>query len=41
MLRKAMEDYESKKFIAESKNVTLGDLLDMWIDEEVESFPEK
>ncbi|MCI9086734.1 MAG: site-specific integrase [Clostridia bacterium] len=35
MLRKAMEDYESKKFIAESKNVTLGDLLDMWIDEEV------
>lgn len=35
MLRKAMEDYEEKKFIAKSENVTLGDLLDMWVDEEL------
>ncbi|MCH5188458.1 MAG: site-specific integrase [Oscillospiraceae bacterium] len=35
MLRKAMEDYESKKFIAKSENITLGDLLDMWIEEAV------
>ncbi|MCH5186503.1 MAG: site-specific integrase [Oscillospiraceae bacterium] len=35
LLRKAMEDYESKKFIAKSENVVLGDLLDMWIEEEV------
>ena len=35
MLRKAMEDYEAKKFVAKSENVTVGDLLDMWIEEEV------
>lgn len=35
MLRKAMEDYEEKKFIAKSDNITLGGLLDMWIDEEL------
>lgn len=35
LLRKAMEDYEAKKFVARSENVTVGDLLDMWIEEEV------
>ena len=35
MLRKAMENYESSQFIAKAKNVTLGALLDMWIEEEV------
>ena len=35
MLRKAMDDYESKKFIAKSDNLTLGDLLDIWIDEDL------
>ena len=32
LLRKAMEDYEAKKFVARSENVTVGDLLDMWIE---------
>ena len=27
MLRKAMEDYEAKKFVAKSENVTVGQLL--------------
>ena len=35
LLRKAMEDYEAKTFVARSENVTVGDLLDMWIEEEV------
>lgn len=35
LLRKAMEDYEAKKFVAKSENVTVGDLLDIWIEEEV------
>ena len=35
LLRKAMEDYEAKKFVTKSENVTVGDLLDMWIEEEV------
>ena len=35
LLRKAMEDYEAKKFVARSENVTVGDLLDMWIEEDV------
>lgn len=35
LLRKAMEDYEAKKFVAKSENVTVGNLLDMWIEEEV------
>lgn len=29
MLRKAMEDYEEKKFVAKSENATVGMLLDM------------
>ena len=35
LLRKAMETYESTQFVAQAKNITLGDLLDMWIAEEV------
>ena len=35
LLRKAMADCEEKKFIAKPENVTVGDLLDMWIEEEV------
>ena len=35
LLRKAMEDYESKMFLAQAKNITLGDMLDMWVEEEL------
>ena len=35
MLRKAMEDYEAKKFVAKNENVTVGGLLDMWVEEEL------
>ena len=35
LLRKAMEDYDAKKFVAKSENTTLGKLLDMWVDEEL------
>ena len=35
LLRKAMEDYEEKKFVAKSENVTVGSLLDMWVEEEL------
>ena len=35
MLRKAMEDYEEKKFVAKSENATVGSLLDMWVEEEL------
>ena len=35
MLRKAMEDYEEKKFVAKSENATVGMLLDMWVEEEL------
>lgn len=34
LLRKAMDEYENTKIVAKSQNVTLGDLLDMWIDNE-------
>ena len=30
-----MEDYESKQFLAQAKNITLGDMLDMWVEEEL------
>ena len=30
-----MEDYEEKKFVAKSENVTVGTLLDMWVEEEL------
>lgn len=36
LLRRAMENYESTQFIAKAKNITLGDMLDMWIEEEVQ-----
>ena len=34
-LRKAMEDYEEKKFVAKSENATVGSLLDMWVEKEL------
>lgn len=39
MLRKAMDDYESKMFIAKAKNVTVGQMLDMWAEEELKPGP--
>ena len=33
LLRKAMEDYEAKRFIAKSDNLTVGDVLDLWAEE--------
>ena len=39
MLRKAMEDYESKKFIAQAENLTVGEMLDMWAEEELKPGP--
>ena len=35
LLRKAMEDYEEKKFVARSENTTVGMLLDLWVEEEL------
>ena len=35
LLRRAMEDYEEKKFVAKSENITVGMLLDMWVEEEL------
>lgn len=35
LLRKAMEDYEAKKFVAKSENTTVGQLLDLWVEEEL------
>ena len=35
LLRKAMEDYEERKFIIKSENITLRMIMDMWIEEEV------
>lgn len=35
LLRKAMEDYDDKKFLAEAKNITLSEMLDMWVEEEL------
>ena len=34
LLRQAMDDYESKKFVAKTDNLTVGELLDMWAEEE-------
>ena len=28
------EDYEEKKFVAKADNITLGELLDIWAEEE-------
>ena len=35
MLRKAMDDYEEKKFVAQVSNITVGGLLDVWIEEDL------
>lgn len=35
MLRKAMDEYEKSQFIAKSDNITLGELLDIWAEEEL------
>ena len=35
LLRKAMEEYESKKIVAKTENITLGELLDVWAEEEL------
>lgn len=35
MLRRAMEDYEEKRIVARGENITLGAMLDKWIEEEV------
>lgn len=35
LLRKAMEDYEAKQFVAKPDNLTVGDLLDLWVEEEL------
>lgn len=35
LLRKAMEEYENQKFVAKAANVTLADMLDMWMVEEL------
>ena len=34
IVKMAMDDYESKKFIAKSEIVTVGELLDIWAEEE-------
>ncbi len=39
MLRKAMEDYESKKFIAKTNNITVAEMLDIWAEEELKPGP--
>ncbi len=33
LLRKAMEDYEAKRFVAKADNLTVGDMLDLWVEE--------
>lgn len=35
MLRKAMEDYDAKKFLAKADNLTLGQMLDVWAEEDL------
>ena len=35
LLRKAIDNYENSLFVAKAKNITLGDMMDMWIEEEV------
>ena len=38
LLRKAMEDYEAKKFVAKPENTIVGMLLDMWVEEELKRY---
>ena len=35
MLRKAIADYEEKKFVGKAENITVGEMLDMWVEEEL------
>ncbi|MED9903327.1 MAG: tyrosine-type recombinase/integrase [Lachnospiraceae bacterium] len=37
LLRQAMEDYEAKRFVAKADNITLGELLDLWAEEELKT----
>ena len=37
MLRKAMEDYDAKKFLAKADNLTLGQMLDVWEEEDLKT----
>ena len=37
LLRKALEDYENKKFVARAESLTVGELLDMWAEEELKA----
>ena len=37
MLRQAMDDYDSKKFVARTENITLGMLLDIWAEEDLKT----
>ena len=37
LLRQAMDDYENKNFIAKTENITLGELLDKWSEEELKT----
>lgn len=33
MMRKAMDDYENRSFVAQASNLTLAEVIDMWIEE--------
>lgn len=35
LLRKAIADYEEKKFVGKAENITVGEMLDMWVEEEL------
>ena len=35
MLRKAMEEYKQNHFVAKPENMTVGELLDLWVEEEL------
>ena len=37
LLRQAMDDYENKRFVAKMDNLTVGDLLDLWSEEELKT----
>ena len=37
LLRKALEDYENKKFVTKADSLTVGELLDMWAEEELKT----
>ena len=37
LLRQAMDEYESTRFVAKTENITLGELLDNWAEEELKT----